>query len=94
MMSGNKVIFRTGLCVLDSNTGKYYASVSNYSIFFKDLNNKIINTYLNNDDVLKCAASIRIEGLAINLVRQMRGSDPSSIMGLPLLEINKLFRKI
>lgn len=93
MMSGNKVIFRTGLCVLDSNTGKYYASVSNYTIFFKDLNNKIINTYLNNDDVLKCAASIRIEGLAINLVRQMRGGDPSSIMGLPLLKLISYLQK-
>jgi MAF protein len=87
MMSGNKVIFRTGLCVLDSQTGKYYASVSNYSISFKDLDNKIINKYLDNDDVLKCAASIRIEGLAINLVRKMKGSDPSSIMGLPLLKL-------
>lgn len=87
MMSGNKVIFRTGLCVLDSQIGKYYASVSNYSISFKDLDNKIINKYLDNDDVLKCAASIRIEGLAINLVRKMKGSDPSSIMGLPLLKL-------
>ena len=87
MLSGNKVVFRTGLCVLNSETGKYYASVNNYNIFFKDLNDNIINKYLENDDVLNCAASIRIEGLAINLVRKMNGADPSSIMGLPLIKL-------
>ena len=87
MISGNKVIFRTGLCVINSNTGKYYSSVTNYTIFFKDLSTKVINSYLDNDDVLMCAASIRIEGLAINLVKSMKGSDPSSIMGLPLLKV-------
>jgi MAF protein len=87
MLSGNKVVFRTGLCVLNSETGKYYASVNNYNIYFKDLDDNIINKYLNSDDVLNCAASIRIEGLAINLVRKMNGADPSSIMGLPLIKL-------
>ena len=87
MLSGNKVVFRTGLCVLNSETGKYYASVNNYNIFFRDLDDNIINKYLKNDDVLNCAASIRIEGLAINLVRKMNGVDPSSIMGLPLIKL-------
>ena len=87
MLSGNKVVFRTGLCVLNSENGKYYASVNNYNIFFKDLDDSIINKYLESDDVLKCAASIRIEGLAINLVRKMNGVDPSSIMGLPLIKL-------
>ncbi len=87
MLSGNKVVFRTGLCVINSNTGKYYSSVNNYTIFFRDLTDKVINSYLEKDDVLRCAASIRIEGLAINLVKSMTGSDPSSIMGLPLLKV-------
>ena len=87
MLSGNKVVFRTGLCVLNSKTNKYYASVNNYTIYFNNLTNNIINSYLSKDDVLKCAASIRIEGLAINLVKKMNGKDPSSIMGLPLIKL-------
>ena len=87
MLSCNKVVFRTGLCVLNSETGKYYASVNNYNIFFKDLDENIINKYLESDDVLNCAASIRIEGFAINLVMKMNGADPSSIMGLPLIKL-------
>ena len=85
MVSGNKVVFRTGLCVMHSDSKKCYSSVNNYTIYFKHLDNKLIKSYLDADDVLRCAASIRIEGAAINLVKSMSGKDPSSIMGLPLL---------
>ena len=87
MVSGNKVVFRTGLCVMQSDSKKYYSSVNNYTIYFKHLDNKLIKSYLDADDVLRCAASIRIEGAAINLVKSMSGKDPSSIMGLPLLKV-------
>ena len=93
MISGNKVIFRTGLCVMDSDSKKYYSSVNNYTINFRHLDDKLIKSYLNMDDVLRCAASIRIEGAAINLVKSMRGSDPSSIMGLPLLRLIEYLEK-
>ena len=93
MISGNKVIFRTGLCVMNSDSKKYLSSVNNYAIYFKHLDNKLIKSYLEADDVLKCAASIRIEGAAINLVKSMNGKDPSSIMGLPLLKVIEYLEK-
>ena len=93
MVSGNKVVFRTGLCVMNSDTKKHYSSVNNYTIYFRHLDSKMINSYLNADDVLKCAASIRIEGAAINLVKSMSGKDPSSIMGLPLLKVIEYLEK-
>ena len=93
MISGNKVVFRTGLCVMNSDTKKHYSSVNNYTIYFRHLDNKMINSYLDADDVLKCAASIRIEGTAIKLVKSMSGKDPSSIMGLPLLKVIEYLEK-
>ena len=93
MVSGNKVVFRTGLCVMQSDSKKYYSSVNNYTIYFKHLDNKLIKSYLDTDDVLRCAASIRIEGTAINLVKSMSGKDPSSIMGLPLLKVIEYLNK-
>ena len=93
MISGNKVVFRTGLCVMHSDSKKFYSSVNNYTIYFRHLDNKLIKSYLDADDVLRCAASIRIEGAAINLVKSMIGKDPSSIMGLPLLKVIKYLEK-
>ena len=94
MVSGSKVVFRTGLCVMHSDSKKYYSSVNNYTIYFKHLDNKLIKSYLDADDVLRCAASIRIEGAAINLVKSMSGKDPSSIMGLPLLKVIEYLDKL
>ena len=93
MLSNSKVIFRTGLCVVNSSTKKYYSCVNNYTIYFKHLSDKLIESYLQSDDVLNCAASIRIEGTAINLVKSMKGNDPSSIMGLPLLKLIEYLEK-
>ena len=93
MISGNKVVFRTGLCVMHSDSKKFYSSLNNYTIYFRHLDNKLINSYLDTDDVLNCAASIRIEGAAINLVKSMIGKDPSSIMGLPLLKVVEYLEK-
>ena len=92
MLSGNKVTFRTGLCVINSNTRKYYASVNNYSIYFKDLDNNIINNYLKNDDVLKCAKH-KNRGLCNKSCKKMKGNDPSSIMGLPLIRLIQYLKK-
>ena len=78
---------------MNSDTKKYFSTVNNYTIYFRHLDNKIINSYHNADDVLKCAASIRIEGAAINLVKSMSGKDPSSIMGLPLLKVIEYLEK-
>ena len=93
MISGKKVVFRTGLCAVHSDSKKYYSSVNNYTIYFRRLDDKLINAYLDADDVLRCAASIRIEGAAINLVKSMNGKDPSSIMGLPLLKVIEYLEK-
>lgn len=93
MISGNKVVFRTGLCVMHSDSKKFYSSVNNYTIYFRYLDDKLIKSYLDADDVLSCAASIRIEGAAINLVKSMMGKDPSSIMGLPLLKVIEYLEK-
>ena len=93
MLSGNEVVFRTGLCVMNSDTKRRFSSVNNYTIYFKDLDNRLINSYLAHDNVLNCAASIRIEGMAINLVKSMKGKDPSSIMGLPLLKVIEYLEK-
>ena len=53
MVSENKVVFRTGLCVMHSDSKKYYSSVNNYTIYFKHLDNKLIKSYLDADDVLR-----------------------------------------
>ena len=93
-ISNKLVIFKTGLCVIDSKSLKKMVSVASYKVYMKKLTLKEIDYYINNEDILNCAASIKIEGLAISLVKKMVGQDPTSIIGLPLIKLTDCLEKL
>ena len=86
-ISNKLVTFKTGVCVLNSKTNESLSTIVNYSIVMKKLTSKQINHYIKNETMLNCAASIRIEGMGIGLVKKMHGPDPTSIIGLPLTKV-------
>ena len=94
LISGKKVIFKTGICVIDTNTMKKLSSVVNYSIKMRKISKNIINNYIDKEDMLNCAASIRIEGLAISLIEKATGEDPTSVIGLPLIRLITYLEKL
>mgnify|MGYP003328791414 CR=1 FL=1 len=93
-ISGKKIIFKTGICVMSISDNKTYLSVANYAIKMKKLNNNQIDNYIKKEDMLNCAGSIRIEGLAIGLVEKTEGGDPTSIIGLPLIKLTNYLEKL
>ena len=94
LISGKKVKFKTGICVIDTNTMKKLSSVVNYSIKMRKISKNTINNYIDKEDMLNCAASIRIEGLAISLIEKATGEDPTSIIGLPLIRLITYLEKL
>tara|TARA_Y100000748_G_scaffold120447_1_gene101120 strand:+ start:264 stop:842 length:579 start_codon:yes stop_codon:yes gene_type:complete len=94
LISGKKVIFKTGICVACLSEKKLYSSVVSYSIIMKKLSDSQIANYIKKEDMLNCAGSIRIEGLAIGLIEKTSGSDPTSIIGLPLIKLSYYLEKI
>ena len=93
LISNKEVVFKTGLCVIDSSTYKKYIGLVNYKIKMKKLTTNEILSYIEKENILNCAASIKIEGLAISLVDRTSGSDPTSIIGLPLIRLRKYLNK-
>ena len=94
MISNKSVIFKTGLCVIDTQTNKQYSSVTNYKIKVKKLTNNEILSYIGKEDILNCAGSIKLEGLAIAIVEKAYGNDPTSIIGLPLIKLRVYLSKM
>jgi septum formation protein len=93
-LSGKKIIFKTGICLICISENKIYKSVVNYSLKMKKLSDTQIENYIKNEDMLNCAGSIRIEGLAIGLVEKAEGQDPTSIIGLPLIRLTTYLEKL
>jgi septum formation protein len=91
-MRGREIIFHTGLCLLNSRTGKHQLVGIENRVGFRDYSDHEIIEYLNKEDALNCAGSAKSEGLGIALLRYIRGDDPNALVGLPLIALCNLLR--
>lgn len=91
-MRGNTVIFHTGLCLLNTQTGHCQLAGIPTEVRFRDLSDQEIERYLDREDALNCAGSAKSEGLGISLLEYMRGDDPNALVGLPLIELSRMLR--
>ena len=90
--SGRRMDFLTGLCVLDSKTKTHAVVCVPYAVYFRSLTEEQIQTYLRIEQPLDCAGSFKSEGLGVALFEKMQGDDPTSLIGLPLIELTRLLR--
>lgn len=90
--SGQAVLFMTGLTLLDTESGNLQNHCEPFSVHFRDLTLKEIDTYLRKEQPYDCAGSFRMEGLGITLFSGMEGRDPNSLVGLPLIALNDMLR--
>lgn len=87
--SGQTIHFLTGLAVYNSNTKRFQYSTEHYTVTFRDLTHKEIVRYVGKDQPYYCAGSFKAEGLGITLFEKMEGSDPNTLIGLPLIRLNQ-----
>jgi len=85
--SGQKITFQTGLCLLNSATGNIQNICVPYTVVFKTLAPTMIENYLHKEQPYNCAGSFKSEALGIALFERFEGSDPNSLIGLPLIEL-------
>lgn len=85
--SGKTVDFKTGLCLLNTATGRVQLAVENFSVCFRSLTHQQIDAYLTREQPYDCAGSFKCEGLGIALFTSMQGTDPNTLIGLPLIRL-------
>lgn len=88
--SGKNVTFYTGLCLLNTNTGRHYSAVETYNAHFRTLSEAQIEYYLDQDQPFDCAGSFKSESLGISLLERLEGDDPNTLIGLPLIRLTQL----
>jgi septum formation protein len=91
-MRGKDVIFHTGLCLLNSATGRIQIAGIENVVGFRNLTDDEIEAYVDKEDALNCAGSAKSEGLGITLLRYLRGDDPNALVGLPLIALSEMLR--
>lgn len=89
-LSGKRVTFHTGLCLLNADTGEAQVEVVPFVVQFRQLTDEQIERYLQHDQPYNCAGSFKSEGLGITLFERMDGEDPSALVGLPLIRLTTM----
>lgn len=88
--SGRTVIFYTGLCLLDRARHQHQVAVETFRVIFRSLTPATIENYLQREQPYHCAGSFKSEGLGIALFERLEGDDPSSLIGLPLIQLTRM----
>ncbi|MCQ3830383.1 septum formation inhibitor Maf [Microbulbifer elongatus] len=91
--AGQTVNFHTGLCLADARDGSHHTLCELFSVRFRPLSASEIRRYVELEKPLDCAGSFKSEGLGIALFEKMEGSDPNSLVGLPLIRLIDLLKQ-
>lgn len=89
-MSGRRVTFVTGLCLLNSATGRIQSLCEPYVVRFRELSQAQVERYVAREKPLDCAGSFKSEGYGVTLFQSFEGRDPNSLIGLPLMALVEL----
>jgi len=90
-VSGEKLSFLTGLCVLtpldEAGEWKQQSTIEPFQVYFRNLSRKQISNYVKREQPLDCAGSFKVEGMGISLFEKLEGDDPNALVGLPLIKL-------
>ena len=92
--SGKLAKFHTGVCVFNQTTDSHDCATITTEVKFRSLTVEEIKRYVDREDVLGCAGSAKSEGLGISLLDSIHGSDPTALIGLPLITLTKMLRDV
>jgi septum formation protein len=91
--SGKTLVFHTGLCLLDTDTGTYEVDEVRVTVKFRSLSKSQITAYLRKERPYNCAGSFMSEGLGIALIERLECEDPTALVGLPLIRLVSMLAK-
>lgn len=89
---GRQVEFLTGICVLRTSDGMEQIDLVPVTVQFRNYSDAEIDRYLAADQPFNCAGSFRSESLGISMVEAMQCSDPTAIIGLPMIRLCEMLR--
>ncbi len=93
-MAGGVHTFYTGLAVIDAASNLTFTDCIPFTVTLRKLSEVEIRDYVRKENPVDCAGSFKIEGLGIALMEKMEGDDYTSLVGLPLICLTSMLRRI
>ena len=93
-MSGKTIAFHTAVAVVCHESNQLIEFSVPTQVQFRLLNDAEIERYLIAEEPYDCAGSAKSEGLGISLLERIESTDPTALIGLPLIEVSKALRNM
>jgi septum formation protein len=90
--SGRTMVFHTGLCLWRPDGAPLLDCVDT-RVRFRTLTDDEIERYLRAEQPYDCAGAAKSEGLGVTLLEVQEGSDPTALVGLPLIRLSAMLRE-
>jgi septum formation protein len=93
--SGRTVVFHTAVCLADARAQpvREHAAADVTRVVFRTLSADEITRYVERENPIDCAGSFKSEGLGIALFERIETTDPTALIGLPLIALADLLRR-
>ena len=92
--SGHTLSFMTAVAVVQHHGHSAYEFVDTTRVTFRTLDDAAIARYVALEAPLDCAGGFKSEGLGITLCESIDSSDPSALIGLPLIRLSAVLRGV
>lgn len=83
MMRGKSGILHTGHCIIDTEKGIEYSDIASTEVFFADMSDHEIESYVATGEPLNVAGGFTLDGLSAPFIARIEG-EPSNVIGLSL----------
>jgi septum formation protein len=91
--TGRNINFHTSVGLVCKNSGHRQLMTVKTEIQFRHFDENEARSYVKLDHPLDCAGAIRSEAAGPVLLRSMCSSDPTAIIGLPLIALSEMLRQ-
>jgi len=91
--SGRSVTFFTAAVLARGQPAAEHQHLDRTTVRFRSLTDAEIARYVQRDRPFDCAGGFRCEGLGIALFDGIDGSDPTALVGLPLIWVSRALRQ-
>ncbi|XZG71158.1 Maf family nucleotide pyrophosphatase [Chitinibacteraceae bacterium HSL-7] len=91
-MRGQSLTFHTALALLNTASGEVRTHTDVTAVRMRAYSDDEIVRYLERDEPYDCAGSAKCEGLGITMIDTIDSSDPTALIGLPLIALCTMLR--
>ena len=87
-MRGRTVVFHTAVALFDARFNRIQVKNVPTTVDFRSLHDDQLGRYLELEEPYDCAGSAKVEALGIVLAERIESTDPTALVGLPLIALS------